>query len=195
MSSIKKILLSLVILFVLCGDSIGLASEYAILKAPPGFTYNETNSVSTLAIQIPGMQQIDLSLPKLLFYFFYSGGVFNQVATNNIDYAIYGLPNGAKPGSEWIDLGNLKDCFPYPLGETYIRLDIEWHKLLGDKVYKQAMDNLLTKIRVKYNRDNPKKQIQKVALYQMWWPRSEQSYTALRYPANTHWQLMAAEGH
>ncbi|MBX9721708.1 MAG: hypothetical protein K2X81_09960 [Candidatus Obscuribacterales bacterium] len=186
--------MSILILFVLCGDGFAFAAEVANLYPQPVIRYGETDLTSTLSLGLHGQSaRLNFSLPKTLFYFFYAGGVFNTVANFNLDYAIYALPQGVTKGSDWVNTGYVKSCFPYQLGETFVRLDMAWHKLFGEKAYKLAIDNLAVKIREKYNRDHPKSQIQKVAIYMMWWPRSEKSYMDMRYPSKTHWLLLSAE--
>jgi hypothetical protein len=190
----KKFLLSLIIIFVIGGDIMALAAERVLLSPQSLLSFSETDSTSTFALQMPGLSRtLDFSLPKLLFYFFYAGGVFNAVATFNLDYAFYGLPRGTKEGSPWVEISDVKKFFPYPLGETYLRLDMEWHKLLGEKTAEAAFDSLAAKIRERYNREHPNQPLSKVAIYMVWWPRSEKGYLDLRNPSNTHWLLVAVE--
>ncbi len=189
-----RLLLNLLICFLIAADSLALLAECAILRPQETLYFHETDETSTISIrQNNESQPLNISIPKLIFYFFYAGGVFNSVAANNIDYAFYALPVGAKKNSQWIDLDNVEQCFPYPLAETYLRIDLEWHKLLGEKSYKAALNSLARKIREKYNREHPKTPMQKVAIYMRWWPRSEKGFTALRYPSNTHWLLLTSE--
>ncbi len=190
----KKFFLSLIIIFVLGGDFLALAAEIAILGPLPLLNYKENDKDSTLAFHLfslPG--QLEITVPKVLFCFFYAGGVFNAAATFNLDYAIYALPSGAKAGAAWVDIDCVRQCFPYPLGETFLRFDLAWHKLLGDESYTAALKNLVVKIREKYNREHPDRTVQKVAIYMRWWPRSEKSYYELRNPSYTHWLLLTSE--
>jgi hypothetical protein len=120
----KKLFLSLIIIFLLGGDLLALAAEAAILGQLPLINYRENENSSMLAFHFfnfPG--QIEITVPKVLFCFFYAGGVFDAVASFNLDYAFYALPSGARAGSSWVDIDYVKQCYPYPLGETYLRLD------------------------------------------------------------------------
>jgi uncharacterized protein YyaL (SSP411 family) len=64
---------------------------------------------------------------------------------------------------------------------------------LGEAPRATAIKNLLIKIKDKYNREHPQNPIDKVAIYMLWWPWSEDGFYANKQPASTQWQLMAEE--
>jgi hypothetical protein len=133
-------------------------------------------------------------LPTLLFVFFNGGGVFNAVPDNNIEYAIYGRRVGADPKLPWEDLHCVKQCFPYDCrGEVYVRMLMSWHQLLGEGASEKAMSNLLIKIKKRYNSEHPYETVDKVALYMVWWPRSEVDFYKLKSPEKTGFRLLAQE--
>jgi hypothetical protein len=184
--SFRNFALSLLIVFVLYGDGLAILSEFPILCSNSSMKYLESERDS--AIKIGGLT---LSLPKLVFAFFNGGGVFNRVPDNNIEYAIYGRLAGADPKLPWHDLNYLKRCFPYECrGEIYTRLDLPWHKLMGRGAYTQAMSDLAAKIKNRYNMEHSTSPIDKVAIYVVWWPRSEAGFYKLRKPERTFWQLL-----
>jgi hypothetical protein len=180
---------SLLIVFVLYGDMLGTLSEFPILTNNSILKYVETDTDSSVVIG-----NLQLSLPKLVFTFFNGGGVFNRIPDNNIEYAVYGTRVGADPTKPWEDLNFLKNCFPYDCrGEIYTRLELPWHNVLGQASFKTAMKNLLIKIKNKYNRENPQTPVNKIAIYMLWWPWSEDGFYKLKQPETSRWQLLGDE--
>jgi hypothetical protein len=180
---------SLLIVLVLYGDGLAILSEFPILHHRSPIEFVHTSNCSGIAIG-----KVHLTLPRLLFAFFNGGGVFNAVPDNNIEFAIYGRRVGADPKLPWEDLNYVKQCFPYECrGEIYVRFGLSWHELLGAAEYKQALQDLATKIKKRYNREHPYDQIDKVAIYEVWWPRSEDDFYKLRTTKNTGWMLLAQD--
>jgi len=180
---------SILIVFVLYGDALGILSEFPILTNNAVLKYVETDKDSTVVVG-----DFRFSLPKLLFTFFNAGGVFNRIPDNNIEYALYGRRVNADPKKPWEDLSFIKNCFPYDCrGEIYTRMDFPWQTVLGQTSYSTVMNNLLVKIKDKYNRDNPRNPVDKIAIYMLWWPRSEDGFYKLKQPDSTHWKLLGEE--
>lgn len=189
MSAPSMIVCSILIVFVLYGDGLGILSEFPILTDNSVIKYVETDKDSSVVVG-----DFKFSLPKLLFIFFNGGGVFNRVPDNNIEYALYGRHLGADPTQSWEDLNFLKNCFPYDCrGEIYTRMEFPWHSVLGPASRTTAIDNLLIKIKNKYNREHPQNPLDKIAIYMLWWPWSEDGFYTLRKPDNTHWQLLGEQ--
>ena len=188
-SALSMIVCSILIIFVLYGDGLAILSELPILTNNAVFNYTSSNRTCSVVIG-----DLKLSMPKLLFLFFNAGGVFNRIPDNNIEYALYGRHVGADPTKPWEDLNFVKACFPYDSrGEIYDRLTFPWHSSLGEAPRATAMKNLLVKIKDKYNREHAQNPIDKVAIYMLWWPWSEDGFYTNKQPASTHWQLMAEE--
>lgn len=180
---------SLLIVFVLYGDGLAILSEFPVLHPRSPIEFVQTSTYSGIAIG-----RVKLTLPTLLFVFFNGGGVFNTVPDNNIEFAIYGRRVGADPKLPWEDLNYLKQCFPYDChGEIYVRMLLSWHELFGAAESKKALGNLAAKIKKRYNREHPYDQIDKVAIYELWWPRSEDDFYKLRTPKSTGWMLLAQD--
>jgi hypothetical protein len=189
MSVPSMIFCSILILFVLYGDGLAILSEFPILTDNSVMKYVETDKDSSVVVG-----DFKLSLPKLAFIFFNGGGVFNRVPDNNIEYALYGRHLGADPTQPWEDLNFLKNCFPYDCrGEIYTRMEFPWHSVLGPAAHATAMNNLLVKIKNKYNREHPQNPLDKIAIYMLWWPWSEDGFYKLKQPDTTHWQLLGEQ--
>jgi hypothetical protein len=177
---------SFIIALVLYGDVLAILSEFPILGYRSPITFIQSDNSLGIAIG-----KLKLSLPTLLFTFFNGGGVFNSVPDNNIEFAIYGRRVGADPKLPWDDLHYIKQCFPYDCrGEIYVRFLLSWHELLGKESSKKALENLAIKIKKRYNTEHPYGQIDKVAVYEVWWPRSEDDFYKLRTPERTGWILL-----
>jgi hypothetical protein len=188
-SALSMILGSILIVFVLYGDGLAILSEFPILTNSSVMKYVETDQDSSVVVG-----DLRFSLPKLVFMFFNGGGVFNRIPDNNIEYALYGRHMGADPTQPWEDLSFIKNCFPYDCrGEIYTRMEFPWHIVLGPTSYTTAMNNLLVKIKAKYNREHPQNPVDKIAMYMLWWPRSEDGFYRLKQPESTHWQLLGQE--
>lgn len=189
MSVLSMIACSIFIVFVLYGDGLGILSEFPILTNNAVMKYVETDKDSSVIVG-----DLKLSLPKLLFTFFNAGGVFNKIPDNNIEYALYGRHVNADPTKPWEDLSFIKNCFPYDCrGEINTRLDFSWQNILGQTSYSTAMNDLLAKIKDKYNREHPQNPVDKIAIYIVWWPRSEYGFYKLKQPETTHFQLLGEE--
>jgi hypothetical protein len=189
MSVPSLILCSILIVFVLYGDGLGILSEFPILTDNSALKYVETDKDSSVVVG-----DFKFSLPKLVFTFFNGGGVFNRIPDNNIEYALYGRHVGADPTRPWEDLNFLKNCFPYDCrGEIYTRMEFPWHSVFGQTSHTAAMNNLLDKIKNKYNREHLQNPVDKIAIYMLWWPWSEDGFYKLKQPETTHWQLLGAE--
>jgi hypothetical protein len=185
----RIIALSLLIALVLYGDCLGILSEFPILSPNCPIEFVQTGNSSGIAIG-----KMKFTLPTLLFVFFNGGGVFNSVPDNNIEYAIYGRRVGADPKIPWEDLHYVKQCFPYDCrGEVYVRMLMSWHGIFGQAASEKAMSDLAIKIKKRYNSEHPYQQIDKVAIYLVWWPRSEDDFYGNRSPENTGWRLLAQE--
>jgi hypothetical protein len=187
MSMLSMIACSILIVFVLYGDGLAILSEFPILTNNSVMKYVETDNDSSVVVG-----DLKFSLPKLVFLFFNAGGVFNRIPDNNIEYALYGRRVGADPSKPWEDLNFIKDCFPYDCrGEIYDRMEFPWHSVFGQASHTTAMNNLLVKIKDKYNREHPRSPVDKIAIYMLWWPRSDDGFYKLKQPESTHWQLLA----
>src|SRR6516225_11069842 len=81
MSVPSMILYSILIVFVLYGDGLGILSEFPILTENSVIKYVETDKDSSVVVG-----DLKFSLPKLVFIFFNGGGVFNRIPDNNIEY-------------------------------------------------------------------------------------------------------------
>jgi hypothetical protein len=185
----QVIAFTLLIALVLYGDGLAILSEFPILSQNSPIEYVQTNGSSGIAIG-----KVRFTLPTLLFVFFNGGGVFNSVPDNNIEYAIYGRRVGADPKLPWEDLHCVKQCLPYDCrGEVYVRMLMSWHQLLGEGASEKAMSDLLIKIKKRYNIDHPYEPVDKVALYLVWWPRSEDDFYKLKSPEKTGFRLLAQE--
>ncbi len=185
----KVIAWSILILFVLYGDALAILSEFPILDNTSAMQFFDRDGYCGVEIG-----SVDLGLPRLVFTFFNGGGVFNRVPDNNIDYAIYGRRANADPRQPWEDLNFLKSCFPYDChGEIYSRMELPWHQLIGQETHSKAMSDLAIKIKNKYNREHPRDPVDKLAIYMLWWPRSEAGFYDLRRPETTSWRLLAEE--
>jgi hypothetical protein len=185
----KLIAWSLLIVFVLYGDGLAILSEFPILGCTSAIKFIETDTDCKVLIGA-----VPFSLPKLLFTFFNGGGVFNRVPDNNIEYAIFGRRVGKDPKQPWEDLGFVKSCFPYDCGgEIYTRMELPWHQIIGKETYTKAMSNMVIKIKNKYNREHLEDPVEKIAIYLVWWPRSEAGFYDLKRADNTSWRLLAEE--
>jgi len=177
---------SLLIALVLYGDGLAILSEFPLLQCRSPIEFVQTSNACGIAIG-----SVKMMLPTLLFTFFNGGGVFNAVPDNNIEFAIYGRRVGADPRLPWEDLHYVKQCFPYDCrGEIYVRFLFSWHELLGGEASKKALEDVASKIKKRYNSEHPYEQIDKVAIYEVWWPRSEDDFYKLRTPENTGWMLL-----
>jgi hypothetical protein len=189
MSVPSMILYSILIVFVLYGDGLGILSEFPILTENSVIKYVETDKDSSVVVG-----DLKFSLPKLVFIFFNGGGVFNRIPDNNIEYALYGRHLGVDPTQPWEDLNFVKNCFPYDCrGELYDRMEFPWHSVLGQASQATAMNNLLVKIKNKYNREHPQNPVDKIAIYMLWWPWSEDGFYKLKRPETTQWQLLGEQ--
>jgi hypothetical protein len=186
---LQIVAISLLIALVLYGDGLAILSEFPVLSQQSPIEFVQTDSSSGIAIG-----KLKFTLPTLLFVFFNGGGVFNAVPDNNIEYAIYGRRVGADPKLPWDDLHYVKQCFPYDCrGEVYVRMLMSWHELFGKAASEKAMSDLAIKIKKRYNSEHPYEKVDKVAIYLVWWPRSEDDFYKLRSPQNTGWQLLVQE--
>jgi hypothetical protein len=133
------------------------------------------------------------SLPDTLFVLFNSAGVFDGGGATNSDdwinseYVFYGL---FPDTNNWQELDIINKYFPYSRGEQASRLTLPWHNMLGSQIFVEESQNLLNKIQTKYNIDNPKNKISKLALYKVSWPYSEKSWLIEKRTENTIYNLI-----
>jgi len=185
---VRTALCSLLILFILYGDAFAILAVYPSLNYSPSLKFVEGDKDCSIVIG-----NVRLSMPKLLYYAFSGASVFSKTPPWNIEFAVYGRHVGADP-KQWGDLGFIKNCFPYDCrGEVFTRFDLPWHKLLGTETHDKAVKDLVAKIKNRYNLENPQNPIDTVAVYMVWWPRSDEGFYKLKTPANTHWRCLAEE--
>jgi hypothetical protein len=123
-------------------------------------------------------------LPQPLFLLFNGGGVFNARADFNLDMAIKAQLKGTPKHGPWIELKGIEQYFPCSSrAERWERMTMDWQKALGAELRllpanaeDEAYANLADKFMKRWNRDHASQQIEHIAIYLVWWPRSDKSY-------------------
>jgi hypothetical protein len=186
MTLLPRVLLSVFIaLFLYC--QIFLLASVLAWRLPNGYVSLECNkgNNANLHIALPFLRGACVfPMPEVLFLLFNGGGVFDAKATFNLDPEIQAQLKGTPIDGQWIELKGIERYFPgCSRAQLWERLTMEWQKTLGAQLRllpadaeRQSYRSLSQKFIRRWNNDHPQQQIGRIAIYLIWWPRSDRSY-------------------
>lgn len=133
---------------------------------------------------------LEIPLPEVIFHTLNTGGVFNDKATINLEMAVFGQPKGAPIDSTWVNVPDFRRYFPYRSeGELWVRLEMGSPKalaqmgVLDSDAQIEGYKSLARKFIACYNRDHPDHQLERMAIYMVWWRHSDTDYNEFRKQA------------
>ncbi len=176
---IKKLLIISLFVFVIYSNLYTLAWRVESALIPP-----EQPSIVKSLPSVP-------IITDLLDSF----SVFSYYEMINRDFVIKGFPlNAGQIGdSDWIDLNIVNKYFPQFLGEQQMRLYLTKHYGLGEETHQKACKQLATKIRNRYNYENPNNLMKKVVIGVEFWPRGFKSYRELKTKESLNYMVLCVE--
>lgn len=144
----------------------------------------------------------NLPTPRILRLTFDIYQVFSVYQSFNKDYLL-GVVVPDEGAERWVRL-NTREYFPFKRGAQHWRINATMHQLYGRHYHEARSERecqydahkaVLHKILERYNRLHPEQPATRAGIVLERWPRSRESYTALKKPGRVKYQnILSVEG-